>query len=365
MTQRRQADLAGTSKGPNWMTETGPTSPTVDDADLVDMMERMVAGQVWSTRCFNLQRQGRMGTMAPIDGSEALVAGAASALDPTTDWIFPQYREQYALGRFGDDLIDRIVLYNIGHPDGGSYPAGVNVFPFQISLACQIPHAVGMGWGMKVKGEPGCALTFFGDGSSSEGDFYEAANLAGVLAAPVIFLLVNNGWAISTPTSAQTGAESFAAKAHAFGFPGVQVDGRDPLAVREAVAEARTRAVGGQGPMLIEAVTVRHGPHTTADDPTKYRTDDELARAKADEPIARFARVLGERGLWSEERQQQTERAADERFDLAWERSQTAAAELDPASLFDNVYATPTARQERQRRELVSHLAAEQNGVGR
>ncbi|MEL6982522.1 MAG: thiamine pyrophosphate-dependent enzyme [Actinomycetota bacterium] len=344
------------------MTETEAKPSTVDDAELVDMLERMVCGQVWSTRCFNLQRQGRMGTMAPIDGSEALVAGAASALDPDADWVFPQYREQYALGRFGDELLDRIVLYNIGHPDGGSYPEDLHVFPFQISLACQIPHAVGMAWGMKVKGAPGCTLTFFGDGSSSEGDFYEAANLAGVLSAPVIFLLVNNGWAISTPTAAQTGAESFAAKAHAFGFPGVQVDGRDPLAVREAVAEARVRAVGGQGPMLIEAVTVRHGPHTTADDPTKYRTADELARAKEDEPITRFARLLTERGLWSDERRVEVERAADERFDLAWDRAERAAADLDPGSLFDNVYTEPTVRMERQRQELLAHLRAEQNG---
>ena len=344
------------------MTGTAP-DPEPGDAELVDMLERMVAGQVYSTRCFNLQRQGRMGTMAPIDGSEALVAGAASALDPTVDWVFPQYREQYALGRFGDELIDRIVLYNMGHPGGGHHPDGLNVFPFQISLACQIPHAVGMAWGMKVKGDPGCALTFFGDGSSSEGDFYEAANLAGVLAAPVIFVLVNNGWAISTPTSAQTGAESFAAKAHAFGFPGVQVDGRDPLAVRAAVIEARARATGGQGPMLIEAVTVRHGPHTTADDPTKYRSDDELARAKADEPIARFARTLTERGLWSDERQAEVEQRAQDRFDLAWERGQAAAAALDPATaLFDHVYHQPTARMARQQSELRHHLAATDGG---
>ncbi|MEM9566456.1 MAG: thiamine pyrophosphate-dependent enzyme [Actinomycetota bacterium] len=330
-----------------------------DDAELVDIMERMVAGQVYSTRCFNLQRQGRMGTMAPIDGSEALVAGAASALDPTTDWVFPQYREQFALGRFGDEVIDRVVLYNIGHPAGGHYAEHLRVFPHQISLACQIPHAVGMAWGMKVKGEPGCVATFFGDGSSSEGDFYEAANLAGVLDAPVIFVLVNNGWAISTPTAAQTGAESFAAKAHAFGFPGVQVDGRDPLAVRAAVFEARERAVGGQGPMLIEAVTVRHGPHTTADDPTKYRAADELARARDDEPIRRFARLLTDRGLWSDERRREVEEAADARFDLAWDRSQEAAAALDPATaLFEHVYAEPTTRMQRQQGELRAHLDA-------
>jgi pyruvate dehydrogenase E1 component alpha subunit len=328
--------------------------------EMLDILRRMIDGQVYSTRCFNLQRQGRMGTMAPIDGSEAVAAGAASALDPTTDWIFPQYREQYALGRFGEDLVDKIALYNLGHPGGGHYPEDLHVFPFQISLACQIPHAVGMAWGMKVKGDPGCTLTFFGDGSSSEGDFYEAANLAGVRKAPVIFVLVNNGWAISTATSQQTGAESFAAKAHAFGFPGVQVDGRDPLEVRRVVSEARMRAVGGQGPMLIEAVTVRHGPHTTADDPTKYMDPAEAAAAKREEPIARFAAKLTELGIWNAELHEAAEQRAEQRFDLAWDRAQQAQANLDPAVLFDNVYVNPTARMTRQRTELRQHLAEEE-----
>lgn len=329
------------------------------EAEAVDILRRMIDGRVYSTRCFNLQRQGRMGTMAPIDGSEAIAAGAASALDPATDWIFPQYREQYALGRFGDELIDKIALYNVGHPDGGRYPEDLRVFPFQISLACQIPHAVGMAWGMKVKGDPGCALTFFGDGSSSEGDFYEAANLAGVQNVPVIFVLINNGWAISTPTSRQTGAESFAAKAHAFGFPGVQIDGRDPLAVRAAVAEARMRAVGGQGPMLIEAVTSRYGPHTTADDPTKYIPPEEAAAAREAEPVARYAATLTERGLWSAERHAEAEQQAEQRFDLAWERTEAAIAALEPAQLFDHVYRRPTDRMSRQRAELLHHLAEE------
>ncbi|MEM7273094.1 MAG: thiamine pyrophosphate-dependent enzyme [Actinomycetota bacterium] len=345
------------------MTETGAatrsgsgTATEPDDRELVDILHRMIDGQVYSTRCFNLQRQGRMGTMAPIDGSEAIAAGAASALDPTEDWIFPQYREQYALGRFGEDLVDLIALYNLGHPDGGCYPPELRVFPFQISLACQIPHAVGMAWGMKLRGAPGCALTFFGDGSSSEGDFYEAANLAGIRRAPVIFVLVNNGWAISTPTVQQTGAESFAAKAHAFGFPGVQVDGRDPLAVRAAVAEARARATGGQGPMLIEAVTARSGPHTTADDPTRYVPPEEAAAARDGEPIGRFAAVLTERGLWDEARHAEAVQRAEERFDLAWERAQAAASALEPSALFDHLYAEPTPRMVRQRAELLAHL---------
>lgn len=331
------------------------SSTEPDDDQLIDILRRMIAGNVYSTRLFNLQRQGRVGTNAPVDGSEALVAGAASALDPAVDWVFPQYREQVALGRFGEDLVDYIALYNMGHPAGGNYPVGINVFPYAISLATQIPHAVGMGWGMKLRGEASCALTFFGDGSSSEGDFYESANLAGVLKAPVIFVLVNNGWAISTPTSAQTGAESFAAKAHAFGFPGIQVDGGDPLAVRSAVAEARLRAVGGQGPTLIEAVTYRLGHHTTADDPTKYREADEVEAQRNREPVSRYSAALTERGLWSQEQHTAAVAEADERFDLAWERAQNTP--LEPDGFFDNVYASSTPRMDRQRSEMLADLA--------
>lgn len=328
----------------------------LSDDELIDIMQRMISANVYSTRLFHLQRQGRMGTNAPIDGSEALVAGAASALDPTTDWVFPQYREQTALGRFGEDLIDGIVLYNMGHPAGGRYPDDVHVFPYSISLATQIPHAVGMAWGMKLKGEQACSLVFFGDGSSSEGDFYESANLAGVRKAPVIFLLVNNGWAISTPTSQQTGAESFAAKAHAFGFPGQQVDGGDPLAVHAAVAEARARAIGGLGPTLIEAVTYRLGHHTTADDPTKYREADEVAAARRREPVQRFAKHLMSRGLWDDDRHAQAKQGAEDRFDLAWERAQNTP--LDPTGFFDHAYAEPTPRMERQRSEMLADLKA-------
>lgn len=324
------------------------------DEDQVAILERMIEANVYSTRLFNLQRQGRAGTNAPVDGSEALVAGAAAALNPATDWVFPQYREQVALGRFGDDLIDSVVLYNLGHPDGGRYPEDIHVFPFSISLATQIPHAVGMAWGMKIQNTGGCTLAFFGDGSSSEGDFYEAANLAGVRKAPVIFLLVNNGWAISTPTSLQTAAESFASKAHAFGFPGVQVDGGDPLAVHAAVAEARHRAVGGQGPTLIEAVTYRLRHHTTADDPTKYRDEAEVERAEQREPVQRFADHLTVRGIWNQERHNEAEARAEARFDLAWSRAQDRP--VKPDAFFDHVYSQPTERMERQRAELRAHI---------
>ena len=317
---------------------------------LEEMLEQMIAARVWSTRLFNLQRQGRIGTMAPTDGSEALVVGAAHALDPETDWIFPQYREQVALSRFGEEIIDTQLLYSMGHPAGGRYPDHVHVFPAQISLATQVPHAVGFAWGLKLQGEPGCALVFLGDGSTSEGDFYEAGNLAGVRAAPVIIVVVNNGWAISTPLYAQTAADSFADKAHAFGMPGIQVDGRDPIAMYEAVSAARERAVRGDGPSLVEAVTYRLGPHTTADDPTRYVPSDDLAQAKRNDPIVTFSARLTELGLWDDARHEAAVKAADERFDLALERAE--AATVEPDAFFDHVYATPTRRMERQRRRM-------------
>jgi pyruvate dehydrogenase E1 component alpha subunit len=324
--------------------------PPPSDVDLVAMMETMVAARVYSTRCFNLQRQGRLGTMAPIDGNEATVVGVASALEPTTDWVFPQYREQWALGRYGDEVIRRHVLYLMGHPEGGRYPPDVNVFPCQISLAAQVPHAVGMAWGMKLQRRDGVAAVFFGDGASSEGDFYESANFAAIGRLPVLFVLVNNGWAISTPVVAQTAAESFADKAVAFGMPGVQVDGRDPVAVREVAAAARARAVAGEGPTLIEAMTYRLGPHTTADDPTRYVPPDELAEAKARDPLVTFAARLTDLGLWDDERRAAAEARALATLDDAVEAG--AATPLPDGAFFDHVFAEPTPRMRRQRAEL-------------
>jgi len=315
------------------------------------MLRTMIAARTYSTRCFNLQRQGRLGTMAPVDGNEAVVVGTTYALQPEHDWIFPQYREQYALGRYGDEVIRRHALYLAGHPEGSNYPPGLNVFPCQISLAAQVPHAVGMAWGLMRQGLPGVAVACFGDGASSEGDFYEAANFAAVIKAPVIFLLTNNGWAISTPTSLQTAAASFADKAAAFGMPGVRVDGRDPIAVWEVVSAARARAAAGEGPTLIEAVTYRLGHHTTADDPTRYIPAEQLAAARAADPVVTFADQLRRLGLWDDERQRDAEATAMATIDDAVERA--LAAPLAPDAFFDHVYAEPTPRMQQQRALLL------------
>lgn len=321
--------------------------PALPDGELVAMLTEMIKARLAADRLFALQRQGRAGTYAPIHGQEAAVVGTVAALDPARDWVLPQYREPVALGRYGPEVLERFCLYQRGHPEGGHIPEPIRVFPFQIALAAQVPHAVGLAWAMKLKGDPGVACVFFGDGASSEGDFYEAANFAGVLGAPVVFCCVNNGWAISTPLSRQTAAETLAAKAAAFGFPGVRVDGNDALATYAVAAAARARAAAGGGPTLIEAVTYRMGPHTTADDPRRYEPPEGRRPWEARDPIRRLRAHLESRGLWDAARQETAEKEAAAIVDAAWDRAETATVE--PDAFFDHVYAIPTPRMERQR----------------
>ena len=321
------------------------------DDQLRSILEDMVTARVQARRLWNLQRQGQVGTVAPIDGHEAAIVGAVHALDPEHDWVVPQYREPLALRRYGPEILDRYLLYNRGHPAGGHIPDPIRVLPPQISLGTQIPHAVGIAWGMTLQDEPGIVLVFFGDGSSSEGDFYEAGNLAGVLKAPVVLLCLNNQWAISTPVHLQTAAESFAAKAEAFGMPGILVDGNDAAAVYDAVEEAKARALANRGPTLIEASLYRLGPHTTADDPTRYVPADDLAAAQKNDPLERLRTELSDRGLWDDDTHAATEAAALVRFDEAFEVAKTAP--LEPDAVLNHCYSTDTQRLARQRTELL------------
>lgn len=334
------------------MIDDGINTPPWATAVLADM----IRARVWSTRVFNLQRQGRAGTNAPVDGAEALFVAAVHALDPATDWFVPQYREPPALARFGEEVLRRYVLYVLGHPGGSHYPEGVRVYPTQISLAAQVPHAVGLAWGMKLQGVPGVVTAVIGDGATSEGDFYEATNLAGVLKAPVIFLVNNNHWAISTPLSKQTAATTLAAKASGVGMPGVTVDGTDPVAVFEAVAEARALALDGGGPTMIEGVTYRLGPHTTADDPSRYVPDDELAEWQARDPVPTFESALVAAGVWTAEESAAVRSDADAVFDAALDWAE--AQPVDTTDMLAHVLAEPTPRQRRQ----LSSLESDPNG---
>ena len=325
-----------------------------NDKQLQMILEDMVIARTQAGRLWNLQRQGQVGTIAPIDGHEAAVVGAVHALEPESDWVLPQYREPLGLRRYGPEVLDTFMLYNLGHPAGGHIPDPVKVAPSQISLGASIPHAVGLAWGMSLKNESGVVLVFFGDGASSEGDFYEAGNLAGVLKAPVILFCINNQWAISTPTHLQTAADSFASKAAAFGIPGVTVDGNDPSAVYEAVFNARKRALNGKGPTLIEATVYRLGAHTTADDPTRYVPSDELSAAQEKDPVHAFIKDLTDRDLWSDTKQKEVETVALEIMHDAFEKAKNTP--LSANSLMDHCFVSDTSRQLRQRSFLMESM---------
>src|SRR4051794_20261951 len=324
------------------------TAPQLVDPDLAEtlMLDLLFARRL-SERMWNLQRQGRLTTVAPLAGQEAAVVGVVRAMDLATDWFVPYYRDATGYGALGDDFVEQLLVYWRGHPDGGRIPDGVRALPVQISLATQLPHATGLAWGLKLRGDPGVVCTFVGDGATSEGDFYEAINLAGVHRVPLVVACINNGWAISTPTASQTAAESFAAKGAAAGIPGVLVDGNDVLAVYDAAREARRRAASGEGPTLLELVTYRMGAHTNSDDPTRYVPADQLADWRTRDPIERFATELRRSGSWDDERHEAASAAVEERLERIIERA--LAREVDPAAALDHVVAHPSARSRAQR----------------
>lgn len=324
--------------------------PPLSDEELLAAYRLMSLSRRVDERAFNLQRQGRLGTFSPVHGQEAAVVGSACALDPVRDWVVPQYRELPAMLRQGYTL-ERFLLYFKGNPEGNRMPEGVNLLPFQISLATQLPHAVGLAWGLSQQRLDGVVCVYFGDGASSEGDFHEACNLAGLRRAPVIFLLQNNGWAISTPVRKQTRAESFAARAAGYGFPGELVDGNDLFAVYEASARAATRARAGEGPTLIEAATYRMGPHNTADDPTRYVDEREREAHRALDPIARLRSYLEYTGLLRQGAEEQMRREIETEIEEALTAAE-ARAEARPEQIFDHVYAQPPPRVDAQRRAL-------------
>jgi pyruvate dehydrogenase E1 component alpha subunit len=333
-----------------------PRARGVADESLCRLLiEDMLFARRASERFWNLQRQGRLATVPPLTGQEAAVVGVVRGLDLSTDWFVPYYRDLIGLGALGDEFFEQIVAYWRGHPDGGRIPEGVRCLPPQIALGSQIPHAAGLAWGLALRGDPGVVCTFIGDGATSEGDFYEGINLAGVQRIPLIVVCINNGWAISTPTDHQTAAESFAIKGEAAGIPGVRVDGNDVLAVVDATRTARRRAAAGDGPTLLEVVTYRMGAHTNSDDPSRYVPSETLTDWKERDPIERFRAVLQRAELWDDDQHA----AALERADARLERIIDAALqrEIVPADALDHVVATPSARASEQRAEIVRRSA--------
>ena len=268
------------------------------ERDLLALFRHMVLLRTYDERSLVYHRQGRIGTYAIFWGHEGMQVGAACAL-AQEDWIFPSYRES-AVGLVRGMPPETVLAWWRGHPAGWWNPADYRVASICVPIATHVPHAVGLAWGKRLRGEQACALVFFGDGATSEGAFHEGANFAGVMRAPVVLFCNNNGWAISTPLEEQTAAETLADKARGYGMPGVRVDGCDVLAVYEATRDAAERARSGGGPTFIEAVSYRCAPHATADDPSVYVDADRVEHARTNECLARYERYLRRAGLLSD-----------------------------------------------------------------
>jgi pyruvate dehydrogenase E1 component alpha subunit len=311
---------------------------TVDE--MKSLYVDMVEARAYDQKSMAMQRQGRLATYAPFEGQEAAQIGAAAALRDD-DWVTATYRDAALMWRAGYPW-ELLIAGRTGDERGGRAPEGVNVLPPSITVGGHMIHAVGLAWAEKLLGSDRIALTSFGDGATSEGDFHEAMNFAAVYSTPTVFLCQNNHYAISHPRSEQTRSPSIAVKADGYGMPGVQVDGNDVVAVKTAVGEAIAAARAGEGPALIEAVTYRLGPHTTADDPGRYRDTAEEEEWRAKDPLRRVRILLEHAGTWTEAWQEELESTATSRVEEA-----VAIAEGLPEptidEMFGRMFETPTS----------------------
>ncbi|KMK77062.1 pyruvate dehydrogenase (acetyl-transferring) E1 component subunit alpha [Alkalihalobacillus pseudalcaliphilus] len=297
--------------------------PELSDEQLQELMKRMVYTRIWDQRAISLNRQGRLGFYAPVAGQEASMLGSQFALDKE-DWILPGYRDIPQIVFHGLPL-HQAFLWSRGHMGGGQFPEGLNIVVPQIIIGAQIIQTAGVALGLKRKAKNNVAITYTGDGGSSQGDFYEGMNFAGAYNVPAIFIVQNNRFAISVPVEKQSAAKTIAQKATAAGIEGIQVDGMDVLAVYAVTKQARDRALNGEGPTLIETMTYRYGPHTMAgDDPTRYRTSDLDDEWTKKDPLIRFRKFLEGKKLWSEEQENEVVEKAKEDIKAAIKEADNA-----------------------------------------
>lgn len=295
----------------------------------------MLRIRTFDRKAKSLQRQGRLGTYALFEGQEAAQVGSALSLEKD-DWVFPTYRDHGALLTFGANM-PKVLLYWNGRAEGNLHPDR-NIFPPAVPIATQLPHAAGAAWAEKRKGTKNTSIAYFGDGATSEGDFHEGMNFASVFKLPVIFFNQNNGYAISVPIEKQMNSKTIAQKSVAYGMPGIRIDGNDIFAVYFETKIAFDRARNGEGPTLIEAVTQRFGAHTTADDPTKYRDQDEVeSQRDTTDPLLRLERFMKEQNYWNEQWIEKITKEIEEEIEAAIVEMEN----FPPANvedLFDHVF---------------------------
>jgi len=326
-------------------------SPPMREEQIREAFELMVLSRSLDELAVKLQRLKRIGLYAPVEGQEAAVIGSGLAVDPAQDWMVPASREQPAMIRHGYPVENMLASY-MGRLEHAGIPSDVKLLPRQQSIAAQMPQAAGLAWALKLRGDPGVVMAYCGDGGSSEGDFHEALNFAGVMGAPLVTVVINNQYAISTPYRRQTAAESLAARGPGYGMPGIAVDGNDVFAVYAASVEAVRRARSGLGPTLIECRTYRLSFHNTSDNPNDYREDAEYQDALRDEPVGRLERHILSSGLMGRDEIDDLRRRTRAELDAA-QRSVAALPRPGPAYIFDHVYATLPPRVRQQRDETL------------
>ena len=316
----------------------GPLPEFAHDRDLMlRIYEKMVLTRAFDAKAVSLQRTGQLGTYPSSLGQEAATVGLASAMHDD-DVLLPTYREHGAQHWRGVTMVE-MFLYWGGDERGTDYKVPREDFPPAVPIATQTLHAAGVATAMKLRKQARCAVCVLGDGASSKGDFYEAMNVAGAWDLPVVFVVNNNQWAISVSRDTQTSAQTLAQKAIAGGFVGVQVDGNDVIAVRQAVSEAVERARGGGGPGLVEAVTYRLSDHTTADDATRYRPEEEVSAAWAKDPLKRLRNFIGDQGWWTKDDEERLVNEIKDNIEKAKDEY-LATPPAPPTAIFDYLYET-------------------------
>ncbi len=338
-------------------------APPMPDAKAKELLRHMLRARLFDDRLLKLQRQGRIGTFAPSFGQEACQVGSLAALT-REDWFVPSFREM-AGALYRGATMKAVLLYAMGYEEGSLVPEGARDLPVSIPVGGQSAHAVGIAWAMKLKKDAGIAICYFGDGATSEGIVHESMNFAGVLRVPTIFFCQNNQWAISTPRRLQTASETIAQKALGAGIEARQVDGNDLFAVYHATKEAANLARSTGMSTMIEAVTFRRGVHTTADDPSVYRTKaEEDAWAKRD-PIDRLRKHLAGKGAWSDADHAKAEEEIQAEIQQAIADAEAfRAAGPSPLLMFDHTFSWMPPYLKRQRDEAERFFAGRDVMVG-
>ncbi len=330
--------------------------PKLSRDHLVKIYRAMVVAREADQRMLKLQRQGRLGTFGPCSGQEASCVGPAFAMG-AKDWFVGSFRELGGRLIQGESLTSQLLYWN-GYEEGNLRTANSRVLPVSVIVGSQTLHAAGIAYALKYRREDAAVVCFLGDGATSEGDFHEAMNFASVWQVPMVFICQNNQWAISVPRSRQTRSKTLAQKAIAYDMACLQVDGNDVLATYQATREALDRARAGEGPTFIEAITYRLMMHTTADDPKRYRSDEEVAEWQGREPLIRFRSYLEAKGYWDEQHQAALDEEVRGEIEAAVQEFE-ARSDFKPDAPFDHVYGTTHPIIEEQRTQFLADLEQE------